>query len=111
MGRSSAIRTGYSIFPKASPIRPFPDPDRRWTTAMSYRASRTVWRHSPVRNGLTILVRNHELLPDDAPGPFGDDSSRLKSDDAPFLYDRGRGRTPVRFSSASGYSWYEASLR
>jgi uncharacterized protein len=44
--------------------------------------------------GYTVIVRNHELLPDQGPGPFGVDNSLLREADAPKLYDRGGGRTP-----------------
>ncbi len=46
------------------------------------------------RTGETILVRNHELLPNQVPGPFGVNATALRQADAPFLYDRGGGQTP-----------------
>src|SRR5687768_11846984 len=46
--------------------------------------------------GHTVIVRNHELLPDQGPGPFGIDNGLLREADASKLYDRGGGRTPHR---------------
>jgi uncharacterized protein len=45
-------------------------------------------------DGATILLRNHELSPDESPGPFGDANVRLKPSDQPLLYDFGGGQTP-----------------
>lgn len=41
----------------------------------------------------TILIRNHELLPNQTPGPFGDRGAELRPADAPLLYDLGAGKT------------------
>lgn len=47
------------------------------------------------RAGKTILVRNHELSPDDASaGPFGRENELLNRIDPSKLYDRGRGIVP-----------------
>jgi len=47
----------------------------------------------PGPDGLTILIRNHELT-GNLPGPFGADNSRLKKSDLAKLYDSGVGKTP-----------------
>jgi uncharacterized protein len=47
-------------------------------------------------NGNTILIRNHELLPNQSPGPFGDGGRALRLTDLPLLYDQGEGKTPHR---------------
>lgn len=44
-------------------------------------------------DGLTILVRNYELLPDEEHGAFGPNNLRLRTSDAAMLYDRGGGRS------------------
>ena len=44
-------------------------------------------------NGSTILIRNHELLPDQG-NAFGKQNERLKNVDRDHLYDYGQGRTP-----------------
>ncbi len=47
----------------------------------------------PGPDGLTILIRNHELRPDN-PGPFGNKMELLDKVDMSRLYDRGLGKTP-----------------
>jgi secreted PhoX family phosphatase len=47
-------------------------------------------------DGLAILVRNHELLPDQKPSPFGEQCALFKNVDAAKLYDTGGGKTPHR---------------
>ena len=47
----------------------------------------------PGPDGLTILIRNHELRPDN-PGPFGSKMQLLDKVDMSKLYDRGMGKTP-----------------
>ncbi len=47
----------------------------------------------PGPEGLTILIRNHELKPDGA-GPFGDRWQLFKKIDPAKMYDAGRGKTP-----------------
>ena len=43
--------------------------------------------------GLTVLIRNHELSPDDT-GPFGENRERAKLVDPSKIYDSGHGETP-----------------
>ncbi len=45
-------------------------------------------------DGLTVIVRNHELNPDHSQGPFGRGNRRLGPDKKSRLYDWGEGRTP-----------------
>jgi uncharacterized protein len=44
--------------------------------------------------GLSLVVRNHELLPYEGPSPFGERAELLEGFDATRMYDRGRGRKP-----------------
>jgi uncharacterized protein len=48
----------------------------------------------PGPDGLTIVVRNHELLPFEKPGPFGSSSELFSKIDAKKVYDCGEGKTP-----------------
>jgi hypothetical protein len=49
----------------------------------------------PGPDGRTVLVRNHELLPQNPRvGPFGRDNELLRNLDPAFLYDAGRGKMP-----------------
>ncbi len=48
----------------------------------------------PGPDGLTIIVRNHEMLPLDTPGPFGKLNELFGKVDAKKLYDLGEGLTP-----------------
>ena len=48
----------------------------------------------PGPDGLTIIVRNHEMLPYQVPGPFGNLNELYGKIDAQKLYDRGEGLTP-----------------
>ena len=50
----------------------------------------------PGPDGTMILLRNHELSPNESPGPFGEENVLLKQTDKPLLYDVGRGQTPHR---------------
>jgi secreted PhoX family phosphatase len=45
-------------------------------------------------DGLTVLIRNHELNPDANLGPFGRGNKRLARIDRAKVYDAGFGRTP-----------------
>lgn len=45
-------------------------------------------------DGLTLVVRNHELTPYEGPGPFGNSNELLGRVDAAKIYDRGEGLTP-----------------
>ncbi|MDP7274604.1 MAG: DUF839 domain-containing protein [Planctomycetaceae bacterium] len=45
-------------------------------------------------DGLTVIVRNHELNPDHSQGPFGRGNRRLGPDKKGRLYDWGEGQTP-----------------
>jgi len=47
----------------------------------------------PCNDGLTLLVRNHELLPYQL-GPFGKENKLLKEVPAQKFYDYGKGKTP-----------------
>ncbi len=40
-------------------------------------------------DGTTLIVMNHEMLPIQEPGPFGDDHCLLKNEDKSKLYDQG----------------------
>ncbi|MEE2659313.1 MAG: alkaline phosphatase PhoX [Candidatus Latescibacterota bacterium] len=48
----------------------------------------------PGPNGRTILICNHELLPNASNGPFGATKQRLSRIDPAAVYDFGRGREP-----------------
>ena len=43
--------------------------------------------------GLTVLIRNHELAPDDT-GPYGDDRELFQNVPSAKIYDSGNGNTP-----------------
>ncbi len=45
-------------------------------------------------NGLTLIIRNHELTSDADRGPFGSNNEKFASIDASLLYDAGFGTTP-----------------
>jgi secreted PhoX family phosphatase len=47
-------------------------------------------------DGLAIIIRNHEMLPWQEPGPFGAGNRLLETIDPAKLYDRGARRTPHR---------------
>jgi secreted PhoX family phosphatase len=46
--------------------------------------------------GMAIIVRNHEMLPFDGPGMFGDAAAPPAGFDMAKLYDEGRGKSPHR---------------
>lgn len=48
----------------------------------------------PGSDGRVLLVRNHENMPNDRPGPFGPGNERLGRIALDRLYDAGGGRTP-----------------
>ena len=45
-------------------------------------------------DGTAIIIRNHEMLPTQKPGPFGDDNRLFDRIDRAKMYDCGFGRTP-----------------
>lgn len=48
----------------------------------------------PGPDGLTIIVRNHELLPYQGPSPYGKSNELLAKIAPEKIYDRGEGKTP-----------------
>ena len=48
----------------------------------------------PGPDGLTIIVRNHELMPFEGPTPYGKQNELLSRIEDRFIYDRGYGKTP-----------------
>ncbi|MDZ7749597.1 MAG: DUF839 domain-containing protein [Halofilum sp. (in: g-proteobacteria)] len=57
---------------------------------------RTVWRHFPVPDGLTILIRNHEVNPakGGAESAFGEDFELTKKLNPEDFYDYGNDNNP-----------------
>ena len=49
----------------------------------------------PGDDGLTILIRNHEIDTNPSTGPFGDDNALLSQIDASLLYDAGFEKSPA----------------
>jgi len=47
-------------------------------------------------NGLTLIIRNHELLPDQEHGPFGEKNRLFGRIDPSQVYDAGKGNAPHR---------------